>query len=293
MNGQLSQLLSRLRESMGFALPAPPSGRPSAPPTVDYSLSVLTEALHAISMVGLSLLWRKSNDQLPLARASVDVVSDPSLENHVRFQSLLFPAHRDTFAQVFPVQYMGKDLLPLYLRKYLQVLEELQQIAKMPTQERQGKDLEQSLEYALTFLVNNWAGSLAILRPSARAPEGPSVEVLAGPAPTAKLRTLSHQIKPRALPRLRHGPARAPPPLLLPRDDEDRTSSACSPPTGRSTSTWARRGTACSSRRRSLMDLGDFLFRAGGPTTARSASTASWSRRTATPPSSSRRSTTA
>jgi ATP-dependent Clp protease ATP-binding subunit ClpC len=263
LNSQLPQLLSRLRESMGFALPAPPAGRPSAPPTVDYSLSVLSEALHAISMVGLALLWRKSNDHMPLARASVDVVSEPSLENHVRFQSLLFPAHRDAFAQVFPVQYMGKDLLPLYLRKYLQVLEELQQIAKLPTQERQGRDLEQSLEYALTFLVNNWAGSLAILRPSARAPEGPSIEVLAGQAPTAKLRTLSHQIKPGLYLVSDTGqPVHLHPFYYL--DEEDRYIFRMLTSDGAFYKHLGKEGYNLLFKAPLLMDLGDFLFRAGG-----------------------------
>ena len=181
---------------MGGALPPDPAGGQKEVPSAEQCMVVLGEALHTVSMVGLAILWRKNNDQRALAQASVDALCDPSMESHIRFQSLLFPTHRDAFAQVFPVQYVGKDLLPLYLRKYLQVLEELGQIARMPTQDRKGRDLEQSLEHALTFLVNNWAGALAILRPSARAPEGPSVEILSGPAPTGKVRSLSHQIRP-------------------------------------------------------------------------------------------------
>ncbi len=66
MNEAVTGLLSRLRESMGFALPPPPAGRPGEAPSVEYCLTVLSEALQAISMVGLALLWRKNNDQRAL-----------------------------------------------------------------------------------------------------------------------------------------------------------------------------------------------------------------------------------
>ena len=262
MNEAVTGLLSRLRESMGFALPPPQTGRPGEAPSVEYCLTVLSEALQAISMVGLALLWRKNNDQRALADASVEALSDPSLENHVRFQSLLFPTHRDAFAQVFPVQYMGKDLLPLYLRKYLQVLEELDQIAKMPTQDRKGKDLEQSLEYALTFLVNNWVGSLAVLRPSARAPEGPTVHVMWGPAPTAKIRSRSNQIAPglyllsdTAQPLALH-------PFYYLENDEAYVFRMLTSD-GAFYRHLGKEGFSLLFKPPLLMDLGDFLFRAG------------------------------
>ena len=180
---------------MGFALPKVLADAGGT--EIDVAVACLTEALHAVSNVGFALLESKNNYIKPLADAAVEAMCDPSLENHTRFQSLLFPSYRDTFGQVFPVHYMGKDLLPLYLRKYLQVLESLAQVGRMPSQERSGLDTEQILQEALTFLINNWAGSVAILRPSSRAPEGPSVQVVAGTTPVvSKVRSLSHQIRP-------------------------------------------------------------------------------------------------
>jgi len=262
VNEAVSLLLSRLRESMGFALPGPPARKPGESPSVEYCLTVLSEALHAITMVGLALLWRKNNDQGALASASVEALCDPSLENHIRFQSLFFPAHRDAFAQVFPVQYMGKDLVPLYLRKYLQVLEELDQIAKMPTQDRKGKDLEQSLEYALTFLVNNWVGSLAVLRPSARAPEGPSVQVLSGAMPATKIRSLSHQITPGLyLVSDAAGPLALHPFYYL--DDDEAYLFRMLTSDGAFYRHLGQEGFSLLFKPPLLMDLGDFLLRAG------------------------------
>jgi ATP-dependent Clp protease ATP-binding subunit ClpC len=188
-------LVAKLGETMGFALPGP--NKVQGQSEAEQALDCIGEALHAISLVGLALLWRKNNEVPPLARAAVQALCDPSLENHVRFQSHLFATHRDTFGQVFPIQYVGKDLLPLYLRKYLQVLDEVARISRIPPQERLGGNLEQALVDVLTFLVNNWTGSVAVLRPSSRAPEGPLVEVVAGSSPAAgKIRSLSHQIKP-------------------------------------------------------------------------------------------------
>ena len=262
MNEAIAGLLTRLRESMGFALPPVPAGRREEAPTVELCLANLTEALHAISLVGLAILWRKNNDQRTLAKASVDALCDPSIENHIRFQSLLFPAHRDAFAQVFPVQYVGKDLLPLYLRKYLQVLEELDQIARMPSQERKGKDLEQSLAYAVTFLVNNWNGAIAILRPSSKAPEGPAVEVLYGAAPAAKVRALSHQIRPGLFLVSEAGqPVPLHPFFYL--DEDEGYLFRMLTSDGAFFRHLGRDGYSLLFKSQLLMDLGDFLFRAG------------------------------
>ena len=196
MSGQLEDLLSKLREAIGIALP-PETADAASLPSGERAFACIGEAVHTVSLLGLALLAHKTSYVRAVAESAVSVLCDPSLENHARFQGRLFPAHRDIFGQVFPVQYMGKDILPLYMRKYLQVLEDLVQVSRMPAQSRAGKDVEQILADALTFLVNNWAGSLAILRPSSKAPEGPAVELFGGsPGLPEKIRTLSHQIKP-------------------------------------------------------------------------------------------------
>ncbi len=179
---------------MGFALTPEESASPVNP--MEEVLDCITEAIHTITMAGLALLRHKNNHVRGLAEVAAVVIQDPSLENHVRCQRLLFTTYRDIYGHVFPVNLVGKDLVPLYLRKYLQVLEELRQISRRPQQERQGEDVIKCYSEVMTFLVNNWTGSVAILHPSPGSMEGPSVEELTGALPVPnKLKSLPSQIK--------------------------------------------------------------------------------------------------
>jgi ATP-dependent Clp protease ATP-binding subunit ClpC len=257
----LANLISRLHESMGFAMSAKAS--PKGASDAENVLACLTDALHAVSLVGFALLWRKPNDVPALAGAAVEALTDPSLETHVRFQSLLFPTYRDTFGQVFPVQYVGKDLMPLYLRKYLQLLEELNQIGRMSVDERGKLNLSQLLGDALTFLVNNWTGTVAVLRPSSRAPEGPQVEVVAGASPaTGKIRSLSHQIRPGLyLMSENNQPLALHPFFYL--EDEQAFLFRMLTSDGAFYRNLGKEGYSLVFSAPVLLDLGDFLFRAG------------------------------
>jgi ATP-dependent Clp protease ATP-binding subunit ClpC len=191
----LPALLERLQEVFGFALVPPREER--GKDDFEEAVADLGEALHAVSLVGLALLSRKNNFCRPLAEAASDVLGEPSLSAHARFQSLLFSGNRDLFAQVFPIHLVSKDVLPLYLRKYLSILEELKALGERGPGTPASAEARRSLEEALTFLANNWTGTVAVLRPSARVPDGPAVEVLAGgPSSPGKVRTLSSQIRP-------------------------------------------------------------------------------------------------
>jgi ATP-dependent Clp protease ATP-binding subunit ClpC len=247
---------------MGFAL-ARPGARDEEQSEFERSLSTVSEALHAVSLIGLALLGHKNNHDRALAEAAVDALTDPCLESHIRFQSLLFPSNRDMFGQVFPVEYVTKDLLPLYLRKYLQVLDELGHLAPPAADELPGRDQERVLGDAFTFLVNNWTGSLAILRPSSKVPEGPAVEVVAGPVSAqGKIRGLSHQIKPGLYLLSENHPPLPLHPFFFVEDDQAYLFRMLTSD-GLFYRALTKEGYSLLFHPPLLMDLGDFLFRAG------------------------------
>ncbi|MEW6758630.1 MAG: AAA family ATPase [Acidobacteriota bacterium] len=262
MKESLQALLERLLEVFGPALLPPPAGRDADDPS-EAAVSAVTEALHAVSHAGLALLSRRNNFSRPVHEAASEVLSDPSLSAHARFQGLLFSSNRDFFGQVFPVQYVTKDVLPLYLRKYLQILEEVGRLAGLPPGERSGPEAERVLQDVLTFLANNWTGTVAVLRPSPKVVEGPAVEVLGGPPSTAgKVRALSNQIRPGLyLLSENHPPVSLHPFYYF---GEDR-SYVCRMATsdGIFFRAFGGEGYTLLFHPALLMDLGDFLFRAG------------------------------
>ena len=196
MTSGLRELLERVRGRMGF-LCADAEARENAPLSPpEEAFAFLAEAFHVVSATGMAGAAQKNNYVKELAARSVDVLSDPSLGNHVRFQSTLFSGYRDLFAQAFPVQGASRDLVPLYLRKYLQILDEMAQIGALPPGARRGPEVERALSEALTFFLNNWTGALTIVRPGARTLDGPEMETLPGSAPAvSRVKSLSRQIR--------------------------------------------------------------------------------------------------
>jgi len=196
LSGSLGELLERARGKLGFACADAEALEHPRTSTAEEAFQFLGEALHLVSAAGMAAAAQKQNYAKELAARCVEVLCDPSIEHHVRFQTALFTRHRDVFSKLFPVQGASRDVVPLYLRKYLQILDQSVQVSALQPSARKGPAIEGALSDALTFFLNNWTGSLTILRPSNRAPDGPEVEVLPGSDPAvAKLRSLSHQIK--------------------------------------------------------------------------------------------------
>jgi len=157
---------------------------------------VLSESFHLIALEGLAAYLERRVYARELAQSSTVFLHDPSVTNIARFQSQLFSRYRPLFGQVFPIRFPGKDLIPLYMKKYLQILDEFTQLALLDESKRCGSDSEKILFEALTFLTNNWTPVVAHLKPSQNVPDGPEVIPLSkdGP-PVSKIKTVSHQIK--------------------------------------------------------------------------------------------------
>jgi len=194
MTPEIQDLLQKLREKMGFALPQ--GGDEGASDADGGLLSTITEAIHTATMVSLALLRHKNNHVRDLCVLSREVLRDPSLENHAKCQKALFAAYRDIYGQVFPIHHVGKDLIPLYLRKYQQVLDGLMKIARMSPADRKGEAVVGPYTEALTFLVNQWSGSVVVLHPSPGVMEGAQMEPLPGTPPLpSKMRSVPNKIR--------------------------------------------------------------------------------------------------
>ncbi|MEJ2366828.1 MAG: tetratricopeptide repeat protein, partial [Acidobacteriota bacterium] len=194
MNGPLDELLLKLHPRIAFALG---DGAPNPNlPASDEGFRLLKSSMHLISMAGLSALREKNNYTEVLLKRAAQVLADPTMENHALFQAALFSTYRDIFGRLFPVQFAGKDLMPLYLRKYLQIQDALAKLARLPTESRKGEHSNKIVSDALTFVINNWTGSVVHLRPSKSAPEGPEVLAISeAPKAAYHIKTLSHQIR--------------------------------------------------------------------------------------------------
>jgi ATP-dependent Clp protease ATP-binding subunit ClpC len=194
MNGPLDELLLKLHPRIAFALG---DGAPNPNlPAADEGFRLLKSSMHLISMAGLSALREKNNYTEVLLKRAAQVLADPTMENHAIFQAALFSTYRDIFGRLFPVQFAGKDLMPLYLRKYLQIQDALAKLARLPTESRKGEHSNKIVSDALTFVINNWTGSVVHLRPSKSAPEGPEVLAISeAPKAAYHIKTLSHQIR--------------------------------------------------------------------------------------------------
>lgn len=196
MNATLRDLLARARERLGFACADADAQPPGEGGVTEEAFVLLAETLHLVSAAGMAGAAQKNNFVRELCTRCAEALADPSVESHARYQKVLFGTYRDVFAQLFPVQGASKDLVPLYLRKYLQILDSAVELSALPAGSRKGPFAERALADALTFFLNNWNGSLTILRPSNRAPDGPEVEVLPGSNPVvAGLKSLSRQIR--------------------------------------------------------------------------------------------------
>jgi ATP-dependent Clp protease ATP-binding subunit ClpC len=193
----LRNVLDRARERLVFLADGGPAQQEGGNATLEeQAYQFLAEAFHMVSAAGMAGVAQKNNYVRELAQLSVSVLHDPSMENHAKFQAQLFTRYRDVFAQVFPVHGASRDLIPLYLRKYQQILDDMAQIASSQASGRKGPEVERALTEALTFFLNNWTGTLTIVKPSTQAAEGPDLEVLPGGGPSVtRLKSLSHQIR--------------------------------------------------------------------------------------------------
>jgi ATP-dependent Clp protease ATP-binding subunit ClpC len=157
---------------------------------------VISESFHLIALEGFAAFLERRVYARDLAESSVLFLHDPSLANIIKFQSQLFTRYRPLFGQIFPLRFPGKDLIPLYLKKYLQILDEFNNLALVGQENRQSPEGEKILFEALTFLANNWTPAVVHLKPSRNVPDGPEMIPLSKNAPpVSKIKTVSHQIR--------------------------------------------------------------------------------------------------
>ncbi len=197
MTLSLSEALDKARERLAFLSVAAPSRKEGGDSASEEAYSFLAEAFYMVTAAGMAGSAQKNNFIKELAQRAIAAMQDPSMENHAGFQGRLFARYRDLFAQVFPVHGASRDLVPLYLRKYQQILDDMAHLSSLQPSARKGPDVERALVDALTFFVNNWTGALAIVRPSSQTMEAPEVEVLPGNNGLAvsRLKSLSRQIR--------------------------------------------------------------------------------------------------
>lgn len=196
MNHPLRELLDRAWERLRFACADAEGEKRFAGSVTEEAFHLLTEALALVSAAGMAGAAQKNNSIKSLNLATIDVLTDPSVKSHAHFQRTLFTSYRDLFAQLFPIQGSSRDLISLYLRKYLQILESTVDLAALQPSARRGPVAELALAEGLTFFLNHWTGSLTIFRPSSRTLEGPEVQVLPGSSGSAaNLKSLSRQIR--------------------------------------------------------------------------------------------------
>lgn len=196
MNSPLRELLDRAWERFRFACADAEGEKMFAGSTTEEAFHLLSEILVLVSAAGMAGASQKNNSIKELNLATVEVLTDPSVKSHARFQKTLFTHYRDLFAQLFPVSGSSRDLIPLYLRKYLQILDTTVDLAGLQPSARKGQAAELALTEGLTFFLNHWTGALTILRPSSRSFEGPEVQLLPGSTGSAaKLKTLSRQMR--------------------------------------------------------------------------------------------------
>jgi ATP-dependent Clp protease ATP-binding subunit ClpC len=158
--------------------------------------NVISESFHLIALEGFSAYLDRRVYARELAESSTQFLYDPSLPNIIKFQTQLFSRYRPLFGQLFPLRFPGKDLIPLYLKKYLQILDEFFQLSLQNREKRNSPEAEKVFFEALTFLTNNWTPVVVHLKPSQNVPDGPEIIPLSknGP-PVSKIKSVSHQIK--------------------------------------------------------------------------------------------------
>lgn len=194
MQSALDSLLKTLFDRHGRTIFAPETDDEAD--LFNRCFDVLSESFHLIALEGLAAYLERRVYAKELAQSSTLFLQDPSIANITKFQSVLFTRYRPLFGQVFPIRFPGKDLIPLYLKKYLSILDEFNQLSQQDRDKRNGPDTEKILFEALTFLVNNWTPVVAHLKPSQNVPDGPEVIPLSKAAPPAsRIKTVSHQVK--------------------------------------------------------------------------------------------------
>ncbi len=181
MNAALAALLKTLGDRHGRTILAAENADEGT--LHDNCFGVLSESFHLIALEGLAAYLERRVYARELAQSATTFLHDPSVPNIVKFQSQLFARYRPLFGQVFPVRFPGKDLIPLYLKKYLQILDEFNQFSLLERDKRNAPEAERILFEAMTFLVNNWTPVVAHLKPSQNVPDGPEVIPLSKDGP--------------------------------------------------------------------------------------------------------------
>lgn len=157
---------------------------------------VVSEYLHSISLFSLVSFIERNVYSKEIADLAISFLYEPSIVNLTNFQTQLFTRYRILFGQVFPFKFQAKDLLSLYLKKYLQILEEFKNLANAERETLNTPEAEKILFEALTFFGNNFNVSVAMLKPSNNVPEGPEFVSISNGIPLHhKLKSLSHQIE--------------------------------------------------------------------------------------------------
>lgn len=162
----------------------------------EQCFNVISESMHLIALEGFSAFLEKRVFARELADSSTAFLYEPSVANITRFQSQLFSRYTPIFGLVFPLKFQGKDLIPLYLKKYLQILDEFSQLSLQDNAVKKSPEGEKILFEALTFLANNWTPVVVHLKPSQNVPESPEVIPLSKSAPPqSKIKSVSAQIE--------------------------------------------------------------------------------------------------
>lgn len=156
---------------------------------------VISEYLHSISLFSLVSFLERNVYSKEIATLATSFLYEPSIVNLTNFQTQLFSRYRVLFGQVFPFKFQAKDLLGLYLKKYLQILDEFKNLANSDKEALNTQEAEKVLFEALSFLGNNFNCSVAMLKPSNNVPEGPYfISISSGGQLPQKLKSVSHQI---------------------------------------------------------------------------------------------------
>lgn len=193
MKQEIENLLNSLKErhgSLGFTEEIESLTSPN-----QKAFSVIREYLHFISLCLLKYYLEKNIYAKEISDLAIKFLFEPSLENIINFQSSTFQRYRTIFGQIFPLKFQAKELISLYLKKYIQLLDEILNISKNDNESFETSETERTLEEALSFLNNNFNLMVAILKPSENIPEGPEILPLVGNNNQLKLKSYSSQVK--------------------------------------------------------------------------------------------------
>lgn len=157
---------------------------------------VICEYIHFISLCSFASYLERNVYSKEIAGLSTSFLYEPSIINMTKFQTQLFTRYRPLFGQIFPFKFQAKDLLTLYLKKYLQILDEFCNLANSDKDKINTPEAEKVLFEALTFFLNNLNSSVAMLKPSNNIPEGPDfISISNEHLIPQKLKALSNQIQ--------------------------------------------------------------------------------------------------